>query len=300
MITLFKRCLLFILYLLPLSVAAQSQLNVVATTSNMGMLAQVVGGDAVNVTVLAPPDRDAHYLQVRPSMMAAIRRADLIVAIGADLEIGWLPPAIQGAANPRVNIGRPGYFEAARTVRLLDAGRPADRALGDVHPEGNPHIYLDPVRMSVVAEELAARMAELQPANADQFRANAAAFATAIDERMPVWRERVADATGVVLYHEDGNYAADRFGVPILGYIEPVPGIPPTASHLNDLVRRLSGESGVILYSVFHPPGGPEFLSRELGWPRQAISHGVPTDDLSAEAYFALIDTWVDALASGG
>lgn len=298
--TLIKRYLLLILCLLPLSAAAQSQLNIVATTSNMGMLAQVVGGDAVTVTVLAPPDRDAHHLQVRPSMMAALRRADLVVAVGAELEIGWLPPAIQGAGNPRVNVGQPGYFEAARTVQLIDAGRPADRSLGDVHPHGNPHIYLDPIRMSVAAEELAARMAELKPAHAEQFRSNAAAFSAAVDERMPAWRERVANATGVVLYHEDGNYAAERFGVPILGYIEPVPGIPPTASHLNDLVRRLGGESGVILYSVFHPPGGPEFLSRELGWPRQAISHGVPTDDLSASAYFALIDTWVDALASGG
>lgn len=297
--TLIMKCLLTILCLLPLSVAAQSQLNVVATTSNMGMLAQVVGGDAVNVTVLAPPDRDAHHLHVRPSMMAALRRADLVVAVGADLEIGWLPPAIQGAANPRVNIGRSGYFEAARTVQLIDAGHPADRSLGDVHPEGNPHIYLDPIRMSVAAEELAERMAELQPANAEQFRANAAEFSRAVDERMPKWMQRAAKSQGVVLYHADGKYAAARFNIPILGYIEPLPGLPPTASHLRALIRKLADQSGSIIYAGFHPVQGPEFLSRHLGWPMNQVLHSVPLNDLTTEAYFSLIDYWIEATLSG-
>jgi zinc/manganese transport system substrate-binding protein len=292
-----------LVFLLPLSIVAQTvsatqpQLNVVATTSNMGMLARTVGGDAVNVTVLAAPDRDAHYLQVRPSMMAAIRRADLVVAVGAELEIGWLPPAIQGGANPRVNPGQPGYFEAARSVQLIDAGQPADRSLGDVHPQGNPHIYLDPIRMSVAAEALAEHMADLRPALAGQFRANALKFSDTIDERMPDWLARTTNAPGVLFFHADGNYMARRFGVPVYGTIEPLPGIPPSASHLNDLVKRLSGETGVIMYAVYDPPAGPEFLGRQLGWPRHALPHNVPLNDLSAEAYFVLIDNWVEAFS---
>jgi zinc/manganese transport system substrate-binding protein len=296
--TLIMRGLLMVLCLLPLSVVAQSQLNVVATTSNMGMLARVVGGGAVNVTVLAPPDRDAHHLQVRPSMMAAIRRADLVVSVGAELEIGWLPPAIQGAANPRVNIGQPGYFEAARTVQLIDAGRPADRALGDVHPHGNPHIYLDPIRMSVAAEALAERMAELRPAHAGQFRANAADFSRAVDERMPRWMQMAAKSQGVVLYHADGKYATARFNIPILGYIEPLPGLPPTATHLRTLIHKLANQSGSILYAGFHPVRGPEFLSRHLGWPMNQVLHSVPLNDLTMEAYFLLIDSWIQATLS--
>ncbi len=278
---------------------AQSPLNIVATTTHMGMLAQTVGGDAVKVTVLAPPGRDAHHLQVRPSMMAALRRADLVVAVGADLEIGWLPPAIRGASNPAIRPGGNGYFEAAQAVELIDAGRPADRAQGDIHPAGNPHIYLDPVRMATAARALAGQLAGLRPAQADLYRDNAAAFAAAVDERLPVWRERSATAPGIVLFHEDARYLTELLGVRIHGYLEPLPGIPPTASHLNDLVRRLEGESGIVIHAEFHPPQGPDFLARELGWPVRQLAHDLPAGNLDSENYFALIDAWVDALDGG-
>lgn len=283
----------------PVIAFAQSPLNVVATTTNMGMLAQTVGGEAVTIRTLAPPDRDAHHLQVRPSMMAALRRADLVVAVGADLEIGWLPPAIRGAANPRVQPGRSGYFEAAASVDLLDAGRPADRSLGDVHPDGNPHFYLDPVRMGEAALALAERMAQLRPEQAQQFRANATAFVTDVEARLPDWQARTAGAAGIVMFHEDARYLADRLGIPVLGFIEPVPGIPPTASHLNDLVTRLAGQSGTIIHAPHHPARGPAFLGRELGWPVRELAHDVPADRLDSESWFALIEHWVEALAHG-
>ncbi len=280
-------------------VPAQAPLQVVATTSNMGMLAHTVGGDAVAVSVLAPPGRDAHHLQVRPSMMAALRRADLVVAVGAELETGWLPPAIRGAANPRIRTGQPGYLELARGLDLIDAGRPADRALGDVHPEGNPHFYLDPLRMAEAAGVLAERLAELRPAQAQTFRDNAAAFAGAIEERMPAWQARAADAPGVVLFHSDGRYLADRFGITVFGTIEPLPGIPPTASHLNALVRDLAGRDGVVIHAYWHPAQGPQFLARELGWPVRVVRHDVPLDRMDSEGWFAMIGTWIDALGDG-
>jgi hypothetical protein len=148
------------------SLAAQAAwaLNVVATTASMGMLAREVGGAAVKVDVLAAPDRDPHMLQAKPSMMRALRDADLVVAVGAELEMGWLPAAINGAANPRLLPGRDGYFEAAAQVPLLDAGQAADRAHGDVHPAGNPHVNLDPQRMAQIARALAERMSKLEPA----------------------------------------------------------------------------------------------------------------------------------------
>lgn len=282
----------------PSAVLADAPLNVVATTGNMGMLAQTVGGDAVKVTVLAPPGRDAHHLQVRPSMMAALRRADFVLAVGAELEIGWLPPAIQGAANPRIQPGRAGYFEAASALELLDADRPADRALGDVHPDGNPHFYLDPVRMAEAAGALAERFAELRPAQARAFRDNAAAFAAAVEARLPGWKARSAAAPGIVLFHEDALYLADRLGVVIHGYLEPLPGIPPTASHLNTLVRELQGRAGVVIHADFHPAQGPAFLGRELGWPVKRATHEVPAGRLDSDAYFGIIDAWVDAMAA--
>ena len=282
------------------TLAAHASLNVVATTSTMGALSNIVGGPYVETTVLAPPDRDAHHLEVRPSMMAHLRRADLVVAVGAELEIGWLPPAISGASNPTINPGTPGYFEGARKVPLRDAGQRADRALGDVHPQGNPHFYFDPLRTAAVAEALAERMGVLRPAHRDAFTANAEAFRAEIEHRMEGWQERTRNVPGIVLYHKDADYLAQRLDILIQGYIEPLPGIAPTAAHLSELVGRLRGRDGVILHATFQPEQGPGFVGRELGWPVRRLTFGVDLDHLDADGYFAFIDRAVSALALGG
>jgi zinc/manganese transport system substrate-binding protein len=288
-------CILLCCLLLPLT--ARAHLEVAATTASMGMLARVVGGDAVRVTVLAPPDRDPHALQARPSMLRALRDAELVVAVGAELEVGWLPAAIAGAANPRILPGRPGYFEAAAQVPLLDAGQPADRARGDVHPMGNPHVNLDPARMAAIAQALAERLTRLRPGEAAAFRANAAAFGRAVEARLPGWRARLAGAPGAVLYHRDGDYLLARLGVPVLGYLEPVPGVPPGAGHLERLVGELRGRRGVVLRQAYQPAQAADRLAALLGW----SSHVVPMEpstDARAEDYFRVIDAWVTALAS--
>lgn len=276
----------------PLSAAA---LEVAATTPNMGMLARTVGGSYVNVVVLAPGDRDVHFLEARPSMMVALRRADLVVAVGAELEGGWLPAAIRGAANPRLLPPRDGYFEAAGTVPLLDEGVAADRGQGDVHPAGNPHIYLDPLRMAVAAEALAERMARLAPANADAFRENARAFAEQMARETAAWRERVRGAPGALLYHKDADYLMARLDVPILGYLEPLPGIPPTARHIQRLVTELAGREGVAFHMGHEPARGPERVARELGWQAFRMRNNVPENG-TADDYVALIESWVERL----
>ena len=144
--------------------SAHAAMEVVATTSNMGALTRIVGGDDVRVRVLVPPDRDAHYLQARPSMMIALRRARLLVAVGAELESGWLPAAVRGAGNPTIQPGRDGYFEGSAAVALIETGGVADRAGGDVHPHGNPHFYLDPVRFADAARALGERLSALDTA----------------------------------------------------------------------------------------------------------------------------------------
>ncbi|MEW6613481.1 MAG: metal ABC transporter substrate-binding protein [Pseudomonadota bacterium] len=287
---------LLVLLLLIVGAPAQAAVNVVATTASMGMLARSVGGDGVRVTVLAPPDRDAHYLQARPSMMLALRRADLLLAVGADLEVAWLPAALRGAGNPRILPGQAGYLEAAAQVPLLDRGGVADRSRGDVHPMGNPHIYLDPQRMATVAQALAQRLGRLDPANVARYQANAKAFAGQVAARLPQWRERARGAKGVLLYHKDGNYLMSLLGVPILGYVEPIPGIPPSAQYLSELVQRLKGQQGVILYAVFQPSQGPQFLAGQLGWKAFRLPLE-PAVDADSAGYFALIDQWVNAVA---
>jgi zinc/manganese transport system substrate-binding protein len=291
--------LLFAVLALPLgATAALAQTGVVATTATMGMLARVVGGDAVRVTILAPPDRDAHYLQARPSMMVELRRADLLVAVGAELEVGWLPAALQGSANPRIAPGRSGYFEAAAQVPLLDVGSPADRALGDVHPAGNPHIHMDPVLTAQVARALAGRLGTLEPAAAERFRANAEEFARKVEERLPDWRAKVEGAPGVVLFHKDANYLMQLLDVPILGYIEPLPGIPPTAKHLQGLVSELQGRKGIVLHASYQPSQGPDFVARTLGWPVASLPIEPPLD-ADADDYLKMIDRWVEEIARG-
>ena len=291
-----RRLILSLVLLLgaPLSAAA---LEVAATTPNMGMLARTVGGEHVNVVVLAPGDRDVHYLEARPSMMVGLRRADLLVAVGGELELGWLPAAIQGAANPRLLPGRTGYFEAAATVPLLAEGTPADRALGDVHPGGNPHMYFDPLRMATAAEALAEVLAGLDAANAASFRANAQAFAARMAREVEGWRARVADAPGALLYHKEADYLMERLGVPVRGYLEPLPGIPPTARHIRQLVSELEGESGVIFHMVYEPARGPERVARELGWPVFRMNNNVPEHG-TMDDYVALIESWVARLES--
>ena len=274
-------------------------LRVVATTSSMGMLARTVGGDAVQITVLSPPDRDAHFLLARPSMMVAMRRADLLLAVGADLEIGWLPAALRGANNGKILPGQPGYFEGAAQIELIEVGEAPDRSRGDVHPVGNPHYYMDPERMAQVAKALAARLAALDARNAETYRANAVAFAKAAAARVPGWKERASGAPGVVFYHKDGNYLARLLDVPILAYVEPLPGIPPTASHLREVVQRLEGKKGIILYNTYHSSDGPVFLAKSLGWEERQLQLEVDLDAAGA-AYLDHIDTWVSAVASAG
>jgi zinc/manganese transport system substrate-binding protein len=274
---------------------AMAEVRVVASTSSMAMLAREVGGPQVSITTLAPPDRDPHYLLARPSMMVSLRRADLLVAVGAELEVGWLPAAIQGASNPKILPGQSGYFEGAAQIDLIEQGQTADRSRGDVHPMGNPHFYLDPVRMATVARALAVRLGAIDPANRDAFVARAAAFSKAVDLRAEHWRAQARGAPGVVFYHKDGNYIAAFLGVPVLGWLEPLPGIPPTASHLRQLVERLKGTKGVILYNSFHPKDGPEFLSRQLEWKAVQMQIEVPLDATGA-TYIAHIDQWVQAI----
>lgn len=292
-----KTLLFFLGTLLALSAWALDVLNVVASTSSMGMLAREVGGAAVKVTELAPPDRDAHMLQVRPSMIRALRDAELVVAVGAELEVGWLPAAINSAANPAILPGKPGYFEAAAQVPLLEAGQAADRARGDVHPAGNPHVNLDPARMASIATALAERLAQLDAANAAGFRERARRFAEAVAARTPGWKQKAAGSGGAVLHHKDGAYLLAFLGLPLLGTLEPVPGVAPTASHLDTLATKLKNKRGAILRTPYQPPAGAEKLAGLLGWQALAVPLDPPLG-ANAEQYFALLDRWVEAVAA--
>lgn len=282
-----------------LPVPALAALDIVASSSSTGALVREVAGDRARLTILAPPDRDLHHLQARPSMIRALRGADLVVALGADLEVGWLPLAIAQAANPRIQPGKPGYFEAAAQVDLLDAGGPADRALGDVHTTGNPHINMDPVRMAQVATALAERLAGLDAAHAADYRARASAFAARVAARMAAWRQQLAQPPDAISFHKDVVYLLARFDAPYRGTLEPVPGVPPTAAHLRDLIERLRGTTGVVLSTPYQPAQAADTVAEALGW-RQARLPLEPPLEADGDGYLAHMQRWIDALAPAG
>ena len=287
------------LTLLLLSVAAPTlALDVVATSPSMGALVRTVAGERADLTVLVGPDRDLHHLQAKPTMIRALRGADLVVAIGAELEVGWLPLAIERAANRAIQPGQPGYFEAAAQVSLLDQGMAADRAQGDVHPTGNPHVNMDPVRMARIARALGERLALLDPANAASYRRGAERFAEQVDARLPGWREQVAGAPGVVLYHRDAIYLLDRLDVPLLGTIEAIPGVPPSGRDLQALRSELSGERGIILFAPYESTKAPRRLAEDLGWPLEQLPLEPPLGADGA-GYLTHIGRWVEAIDAG-
>lgn len=288
-----KKSVVFALLTL-FSTQVLAAVNIVTTTSSMGMLSRTVGAELVKVTELAPPDRDIHTLQVRPSMLQALRNAQLVVSIGAELEQGWLSPAIEGAANPKILPNSQGYFEAAAQVSLIDSKANADRSQGDVHPLGNPHIQLDPVRMADVAVALAERLAKLDPKNASRYRQNAQLFKADVYTKMPQWQKLAANSTGVLLYHKDATYLLARFNIPLLGYTEPLAGIPPSASHLLGLVKQYKGKKGVILHTIYQGHAGIAQLAQQLGWPHIALALE-PANNSNQQAYFMLIEQWLNA-----
>ncbi len=278
---------------------AIARLDVVVSSSSTGALVREIAREQANLTILAPPDRDLHHLQARPSMIRALRGADLVVALGADIEVGWLPLAISQAANPDIQPGRRGYFEAAAQVRLLDVGGPADRALGDVHPTGNPHLNMDPLRMAEVAKALAERLAMLDGDNAEEYRARAQAFGQRVEARVASWRQRLVNPPGVVSFHKDVIYLLDRFGIPLWGALEPVPGVPPTASHLRGLIEELRGRSGLVVSTPYQLQQPPASIADALGWKQIRLPLEPPLD-ADGDGYLEHMQRWVDALAAGG
>ncbi len=227
--------------------AAHAELKVVATLSDLGWIAERVGGDDVEVTTLCPGHQDPHYLPAKPSLTRKLKKADLLVYNGLELEVGWLPLLVKSARNGKVRAGARGELDCSHAVHhVLDVPTgPVDRSQGDIHPHGNPHYLLDPRQGVVVAGLMADRMAELDPEAADRYYARADAFAAEVEARLPVWRERMLAATAcpLIVYHQHWEYLLQWLGLDYIGSIEHRPGINPSPQHVEEVTRlgRLQG-----------------------------------------------------------
>ncbi|HQR24836.1 MAG TPA: zinc ABC transporter substrate-binding protein [Steroidobacteraceae bacterium] len=281
---------------------AQAALKVLATTADWGSLATELGGDKVNVYTATSALEDVHFVNAKPSLVARARTADLVVANGADLEIGWLPVLLQESGNTKIQPGTPGYFEATAFVRLLDVPTAVDRSQGDIHPLGNPHIQLDPRNVAAVAKGLTARLAAIDPANAAYYQARGSDFQGRWQQAIARWTAEGAKLKGVpvVVIHTDQRYLLNWLGMVQLATIEPKPGVPPSAGYLAELVTRLSASKPtMILRNAYNDPKAVDWLSQKIGVPVVLLPFSVGGTP-EAKDLFGLFDDTLNRLLAAG
>lgn len=237
---------------------AQAKLAVVTTTPDLASIVSEIGGDDVKVSSVAKGTQDPHYIEAKPSYMLNVSRADLVVSVGLELEIGYLPPILQGARNPKVMPGSRGYLEAGSLIDPLEVPHgKVSRAEGDIHPLGNPHFMLDPIRAGEVAVGIAERMGEIDPSHAAQFKSKAQAIQSRLKAAVPKWQARIekSGVKKIITYHKTLTYFLDRFHVQNPAILEPKPGIPPTAGHTLDVIGTIQSEKVplILVENYFDP-----------------------------------------------
>jgi len=248
------------------STPAWAKLKVVGSTQDLAALAQAVGGDDINVSYIARGDLDPHFINAKPSFMVKLASANLLVFMGMDLEIGWLPPLITGARNPKIQLGAPGYLDASAAIQPIEVPTgTVDRSRGDLHPQGNPHYLLDPDNGRRVARAIEAKLELLDPKNAADYQANLAAFEKKLTDKEAEWKTEMAPLKGVKVigYHSTFDYLCKVYGMDLVGFVEPRPGIPPTPSHTLQMAQKAKAQ-GVkfVLVEPYHDPRDASPIAR--------------------------------------
>ena len=255
-----------LLGLLPIS--ASAGLRVFACEPEWAALATELGRELVDAHSATTALQDPHYIQARPGLIAKVRRADLVVCSGAQLEIGWLPALLQKANNRKVLPGSDGYLEASRYVERINIGGAVDRAKGDIHPLGNPHVQTDPRNIAVVASVLADRLAHLDPGNAGRYRANHAEFDQRWQAAVEGWEDRASALRGTrgITHHNSWVYLFDWLGIEEVANLEAIPGVPPTVTHLSSLTARFgAGGADFIIRSPYQDARASDWLAERTG-----------------------------------
>jgi zinc/manganese transport system substrate-binding protein len=258
-----------LLMLIPAVATAQGKLNVMTTTEDLAAIAREVGGDKVTVESIARGYQDPHFVEAKPSFILKLQKADLLVAVGRELEIGWLPPLMQQSRNNKIQPGAQGYLDASLNAIILEipTGQ-ITRAMGDVHPLGNPHYWLDPENGKRVAKEIADKLGELRPGDRTSFDQRLADFTMRLDVAEKRWLAMMAPYKGtkVVTYHRSFPNFSERFGLDIIGYVEPKPGIPPTPQHTLDLMNEMKRQNvKLVLVEPYFDLKTPNAIGRETG-----------------------------------
>jgi zinc/manganese transport system substrate-binding protein len=278
--------------LLALAAGAHAAVEVFTCEPEWAALVDELGGGHVKTRSATTAQQDVHHIQARPSLIAGLRRADLLVCTGAGLEEGWLPVLQRRANNPRVQVGADGFLEVADYVPLLDRPARLDRAEGDIHPGGNPHVQLDPRNIGQIAKVVTERLAVIDPAHADDYRTRLADFSRRWDQAIAQWQERAVPLRGVavVVHHNAWVYLENWLGLEIVGTLEPKPGIPPSSSDLSRLLSQLEQRPArMVIRSAYQPVRASEWLSQRTGMPAVLLPSTVGGTD-EAQDLFGLFD----------
>jgi len=281
-----KRIVLILFAFFLCACSANAKLNVVATLPDFGSLAREIGGDKIDIVVLAKATEDPHFVDARPSFVVSLRNADVLIDGGAELELGWLPPLLQNARNPKIELGKPGRVQAAQGIRLMNVPTNVTRAAGDVHALGNPHFTVDPIIAKAIAQHIAQSFATLDPANAAFYESNYKKFEATINAKLQEWGAAMLP------------YFAHRFGVSIDIFLEPKPGIPPSPSHLTEVIAQMKAQHvKAVIVEPYHDRRIAEKVANATGAKVVEFSQfpgGIPGTD----TYPKLIDTLVSRLAA--
>ena len=289
--------------LVVLSQPAMAKLRIFACEPEWGALATALGGDDVSVYTATQARQDPHHIQARPSLIARMRRADMLIATGAQLEIGWLPVLLRQASNARVQRGQPGYLAAADLVHKLDVPARVDRAMGDIHPAGNPHIQMDPRNIAHVAAVLVKRFEQIDPEHAAAYQARYEDFSQRWKAAMARWTKEAKRLQGVriVVYHKGWVYMSRWLGLVEVDALEPVPGVPPSTSHLKKLLAKLKQQPvSMVIYAAYQDPRASEWLAKRAHIPAVMLPFTVGGTEGANDLFGLYDDTLKRLLAAAG
>ncbi len=282
--------------------AQPAKLTVVTTTSDLASITNEVGGDLVSVTAIARGYQDPHFVEPKPSFLLLLQKADLLEVIGLDLEIGWLPPLLEQSRNGKIRPGSAGYLDVSRGVEILDRPTGAvNRSMGDVHPMGNPHYWLDPANAVRIAIQIEKKLEELRPANAAVFQTRLNDFKRKMNEANKKWTAQLAPYKGrkIVTYHNSWPHFTRRYGLDVVGYVEPKPGVPPSPSHLFDLITMMKAQSvKVIVMEPYFDHKTPQAVADKTGAQLVVLYPSVGGAKSGTDDYFQLFDTNITALVN--
>ena len=286
--------------MLAMATPVMAVLNVFACEPEWSSLASELGGERVKSYSATTAFQDPHHIEARPSLIAKVRRADLLICSGAELEVGWLPMLQRQAGNSNVLPGKPGYFEAAAMVQRLDIPVEIDRTMGDVHTSGNPHVHLDPSRLLIIAEALTTRLIEIDPNGLDVYQQHLNKFKQRWQQAMKQWRQQAEPLKGkrIVVHHRDWVYLFDWLGVEIAGALEPKPGLPTTAGHLVQLKQALAAKPAVmIVHTTYQNSRAAKRLSQMINIPAVELPYTVGGDE-NVKDLFDLFDVTINKMTS--